>query len=70
MRCKKIASAEQRTRSAHPARNKNLAHRIDFPDYTNDELFKISKGMLANQSYIFMPAPKAAMREYIDVRRN
>ncbi len=56
--------------SSNPGFRSRIAHHIDFPDYTNNELFSISEGMLAEQNYIFTPAAEAAMREYIDLRRN
>jgi probable Rubsico expression protein CbbX len=56
--------------SSNPGFRSRIAHHIDFPDYTNDELFHISEGMLAEQNYSFTPAAEKAMREYIDLRRN
>ena len=56
--------------SSNPGFRSRIAHHIDFPDYTNEELYLISEGMLAEQNYAFTPAAETAMREYIDLRRN
>lgn len=55
--------------SSNPGFRSRIAHHIDFPDYTDDELFTISDGMLGEQNYHFTPAAQQAMREYIEHRR-
>jgi len=55
--------------SSNPGFRSRIAHHIDFPDYTDDELFTISEGMLGEQNYKFTPDAEAAMREYIEHRR-
>jgi len=53
----------------NPGFRSRIAHHIDFPDYTNDELFRIAEIMLAKQNYRFSPAAAATFREYIEARR-
>ena len=55
--------------SANPGFRSRIAHHIDFPDYTDAELGKISDRMLAAQGYGFDAAARAAMDEYIALRR-
>lgn len=56
--------------SSNPGFRSRIAHHLDFPDYSNDELFAISEGMLAEQNYLFTEQAKQAMRDYIELRRN
>jgi hypothetical protein len=42
-----------------------IAHHIDFPDYSAEELFQIAELMLAGMHYRFDAAARRAMREYI-----
>ncbi len=55
--------------SANPGFRSRIAHHIDFPDYSNDELLHISETMLSDQSYLFDEGARAAMAEYIGKRR-
>jgi hypothetical protein len=45
-----------------------VAHHIDFPDYTVDELARIGELMLAAESYEFTPEAREAFDEYIGRR--
>lgn len=54
---------------SNPGFRSRIAHHISFPDYTNDELLKISNIMLKEQNYVFSQTAKAAMAEYIAHRR-
>lgn len=45
-----------------------IAHHIDFPDYTSDELLAIAKLMLANQNYRFTPDGEKAFSDYLRLR--
>jgi probable Rubsico expression protein CbbX len=54
--------------SSNPGMSSRIAHHIDFPDYSADELGAIANLMVAGMSYRFGPDAEAAMREYI-VRR-
>ncbi|SCM68796.1 CbbX protein [Donghicola eburneus] len=55
--------------AANPGFRSRIAHHIDFPDYSDDELLRISQSMLEGQSYVFDPEAEAAMAEYIAMRR-
>lgn len=54
---------------SNPGFRSRIAHHIDFPDYTDDELLQISEQMLAAQNYAFTPTAKKAMAEYVSLRR-
>ncbi|MDJ0825452.1 MAG: CbbX protein [Rhodobacter sp.] len=55
--------------SANPGFRSRIAHHIEFPDYTDDELARIAETMLGQQNYHFDSAGKTAMTEYIALRR-
>jgi probable Rubsico expression protein CbbX len=55
--------------AANPGFCSRIAHHIEFPDYTNDELLRIAESMLDTQNYAFDEAARAAMVEYIADRR-
>ena len=52
----------------NPGMSSRIAHHIDFPDYTVDELVQIADMMLDQQQYHFSDEARAIFREYI-VRR-
>ena len=54
---------------SNPGFRSRIAHHIDFPDYSDAELFRIAGHMLAEQNYSLTPAAEAAMMEYIAARR-
>ena len=54
---------------SNPGFRSRIAHHIDFPDYTDDELLSIAEMMLGQQSFHFDPAAHRAMAEYITLRR-
>ncbi|MGF1560870.1 MAG: CbbX protein [Geminicoccaceae bacterium] len=54
---------------SNPGFRSRIAHHIDFPDYSDDELFQIAELMLADQSYHLTDAAKKAMHDYIGIRR-
>jgi len=54
---------------ANPGFRSRIAHHIDFPDYTNEELMAIAETMLSGLSYRFDAAGADAFREYIAARR-
>jgi probable Rubsico expression protein CbbX len=54
--------------SLNPGMSSRVAHHIDFPDYTIDELLAISRLMLEEQSYAFSPEAETAFREYLELR--
>ncbi|MFQ5658540.1 MAG: hypothetical protein ACE5G5_13445, partial [Candidatus Methylomirabilales bacterium] len=45
-----------------------VAHHLDFPDFTLDELMQIAEMMLAHQKYHFDEAAREAFRAYL-IRR-
>jgi probable Rubsico expression protein CbbX len=52
----------------NPGMSSRVAHHIDFPDYTADELLDIGQLMLTAENYELSPEAERAFREYI-VRR-
>jgi len=53
---------------ANPGMGSRIAHHIDFPDFTLDELVDIGKMMLKEQNYEFTPEAEATFREYLERR--
>jgi hypothetical protein len=54
--------------ASNPGMASRIAHHIDFPDFTADELVRIAELMVAQQSHRFSPAAHQAFREYIELR--
>ena len=54
--------------SGNPGMSSRIAHHIDFPDYTTDELMAIAQLMLDQGHYRLSPAAEQALREYIERR--
>ena len=54
---------------SNPGFRSRIAHHIDFPDYSDEELFRIAGHLLAEQNYSFTPAAEAALKDYIAARR-
>jgi probable Rubsico expression protein CbbX len=52
----------------NPGMSSRIAHHIDFPDFTLDELDAIAGLMLAEMSYEFSPDAKATFRRYLEAR--
>jgi probable Rubsico expression protein CbbX len=52
----------------NPGMSSRVAHHIDFPDYTLDELLGIAELMLAAESYSVSPDAGQALREYLERR--
>jgi probable Rubsico expression protein CbbX len=52
----------------NPGMSSRVAHHIDFPDYTVDELVAIAELMLEAESYAFTPAAEEAFRAYLERR--
>ncbi len=55
--------------SANPGFRSRIAHHVEFPDYSDAELGQIAEIMLDQQNYHFDASGKAAMEEYIALRR-
>ncbi len=54
---------------SNPGMHSRIAHHIDFPDYTTDELFEIAYLMLDRQQYRLSSAAQEVLREYLVRRR-
>jgi probable Rubsico expression protein CbbX len=54
--------------ASNPGFKSRIAHHVDFPDYTGDELLEIAQKMVAEMNYQFEPAALAALRDYIALR--
>jgi probable Rubsico expression protein CbbX len=54
---------------SNPGMASRIAHHIDFPDYTEDELYAIAALMLGKLDYRLDAGAQAALREYITLRR-
>ncbi len=54
---------------SNPGFRSRIAHHIEFPDYSDEELGRIATGMLADQAYRLTLAAKAALAEYVAARR-
>ena len=55
--------------SCNPGLASRVAHHIDFPDYTEEELFAIAGLMLERMQYVLSDEAAAALREYIALRK-
>ncbi len=54
---------------ANPGFRSRIAHHIEFPDYSGEELMGISERMLAEQNYLLDEGAKQALSAYIELRR-
>jgi probable Rubsico expression protein CbbX len=54
---------------SNPGMSSRIAHHIDFPDYTDQELLQIADKMVAQMHYALDPKARAAMQEYIGMRK-
>src|SRR6202040_4367229 len=54
---------------SNPGLSSRVAHHIEFPDYTPDELLAIARLMLEAMQYRLSPEADAAFREYIELRK-
>ena len=54
--------------SSNPGMGSRIAHHIDFPDYSVDELVAIAKLMLQEQQYEFSPEAEKVFRDYLSRR--
>lgn len=55
--------------SANPGFRSRIAHHIDFPDYSDEELGRIAGVMLDAQGYRLDEAAETVMAEYVRLRR-
>ncbi|MEX2695058.1 CbbX protein [Rhizobium mongolense] len=63
------ADRMERFFESNPGFRSRIAHHIDFPDYTDTELLRIAEATLNKQNYRFDAKARAAMEEYIALRR-
>jgi len=54
---------------SNPGMRSRIAHHLDFPDYSRDELLAIAKLMLADQNYRLSSEAEAALSKYIELRK-
>jgi probable Rubsico expression protein CbbX len=50
---------------SNPGMSSRVAHHIDFPDYSVDELMAIGRMMLEGRAYQLSPGAELAFREYV-----
>ena len=55
--------------ASNPGLSSRIANHIDFPDYTVEELIKISKMMLNDQQYQLTSDAETALIDYITKRK-
>lgn len=53
---------------SNPGMRSRIAHHLDFPDYSRDELLAIAKLMLAEQNYRLSQEGEAALSKYLELR--
>jgi probable Rubsico expression protein CbbX len=53
---------------SNPGMSSRVAHHIEFPDYSVEELMTIAGMMLARQGYELSPEADGALREYVQLR--
>jgi probable Rubsico expression protein CbbX len=54
--------------TSNPGMASRIAHHIDFPDFTLDELVRIADLMVAGESHRLSPPARQAFREYMALR--
>lgn len=54
---------------SNPGFRSRIAHHIDFPDYSTEELLEIGIKILHSQNYFLTDKAKSSLKEYIDLRR-
>jgi probable Rubsico expression protein CbbX len=55
--------------NSNPGFRSRIAHHIEFPDYTDEELHRIAGHMLEEQNYRLTQEAEAALADYISLRR-
>ena len=53
---------------SNPGMSSRIAHHLDFPDYSAEELSQIAARMLHTMQYRLSPSAEEALREYIPLR--
>lgn len=54
---------------SNPGMSSRIAHHIDFPDYSEQELVTIAQSMVGAMNYTLEPAAEEAIAEYIVLRK-
>ena len=54
--------------AANPGMQSRIAHHVDFPDFSVDELGTIAEDMVAEQGLRFSGEAREALREYLELR--
>ena len=54
---------------SNPGFRSRIAHHVDFPDYSDEELLRIAEKLSSDAEYQLSDAARAALREYIPLRR-
>ncbi|MHB1615535.1 MAG: CbbX protein [Actinomycetes bacterium] len=54
--------------ASNPGMSSRIAHHVDFPDYSLDELAAIAELMVAAEQYRLSPSAAATVREYLALR--
>ena len=54
---------------SNPGMSSRIAHHIDFPDYSENELLQITEKMVGGMNYHLDDGARSAMDEYIHLRR-
>ncbi|MEJ1158195.1 CbbX protein [Prosthecomicrobium sp. N25] len=55
--------------AANPGIRSRVAHHVEFPDYSNEELFEIAGRIAAREGYRFSAEAEAALADYVARRR-
>jgi probable Rubsico expression protein CbbX len=63
------ADRMERFYQSNPGFRSRIAHHIDFPDYSDEELLVIADMLLAQQNYKLSATARMAMTDYIKLRR-
>ncbi len=53
---------------SNPGMSSRIAHHLDFPDYTAEELMEIGRMMLLEQDYVLSPEAEQALYDYLKRR--
>ncbi len=53
---------------SNPGLSSRIAHHLDFPDYSVEELLQIGQKMLTQQNYVFEPGAQAVFQRYLGLR--
>ncbi len=54
---------------SNPGMSSRIAHHLDFPDYSVDELVEIAKLMMKEMNYVFGKGSEEVFRQYVEKRK-